>query len=761
MKALLLTTLTMLLALTVSAQGTLLADFENGGTGKLRIGTGYDASLFKTTPKVMTNPDKTGINTSARCVGATNVADAGWWQNFLILELRTPVTISDDNCFLSMLAYRSIQPKDMRIAINTYGESGQVFQGKLSEDATWQELTFDLESFYGQKLQKIYIILSCNWSDPTSGWGEATCCFDDIRLSGAEPLPDVSVSIDTSVCYQTIQDFGASDCWTAEFIGDYYSEKEKTKAAKWLFSQETDASGNPEGIGLSCWRVNVGAGSATQGEDSNIEEEIHRTECFLNEDGTYDWTRQDGQQWFMRQAREYGVEHFLLFSNSPPIYYTKNGKANANNQSISCNLKTTCIDDFAEFLATVAKHFEDEGYNVTYIDPVNEPQYDWKSGQEGSPWQNSDIARLARQLDNSITSRGLNAKILIPEAGSLACLYAGTSARGNKQIEAFWKRGTSTYIGDLPSLAPIAAGHSYWTVGSDETLREVREKARDEAAKYGVQVMQTEWSMLDDPPSTSVGFPASYSEASKMSIALYMGKLIQCDLTIGNMVGWSYWTAFSQEKWGQKNRFHLIRVNTKGDTGEESSGDLKQGGTLTADKNLWVLGNYSRFIRPGYRRIELESSPSGETEGGNLLLGSAWMSPDESEVVAVFVNLSHARRKVDLSMVSGEAGEVRTYVTDRGRNLRLDTSLQDLRDMELPARSVVTVVIGLEDAAGIGTIKSEGLRMKSEESDDAIYDLSGRKILNGQWSILNGQSSMLNGQLQKGIYIKDGRKIAK
>ena len=202
-------------------------------------------------------------------------------------------------------------------------------------------------------------------------------------------------------------------------------------------------------------------------------------------------------------------------------------------------------------------------------------------------------------------------------------------------------------------------------------------------------------------------------------------------------------------------------MNTKGDTGEESSGDLKQGGTLTADKNLWVLGNYSRFIRPGYRRIELESSPSGETEGGNLLLGSAWMSPDESEVVAVFVNLSHARRKVDLSMVSGEAGEVRTYVTDRGRNLRLDTSLQDLRDMELPARSVVTVVIGLEDAAGIGTIKSEGLRMKSEESDDAIYDLSGRKILNGQWSILNGQSSMLNGQLQKGIYIKDGRKIAK
>ena len=734
-KATFLSIFAMLLALTASAQGTLLADFENGSTGRLRIGSGYDASLFKVTPKVMANPDNTGINTSNKCVGATNVANAGWWQNFLVLELKTPVTIKDDNCFLSMLAYRSIQPKDMRIAINGYGDTEQIFQGKLSQDATWQELTFDLEAFYGKKLQKIYIILSCNWSNPSSGWDEATYCFDDIRLFGAEPLPDVSVTIDTSKCYQTIQDFGASDCWTTEFIGDYYSETEKMKAAKWLFSQQMDGNGNPEGIGLSCWRVNVGAGSATQGEDSNIEEEIHRTECFLNQDGSYDWSRQDGQQWFMHQAKEYGVEHFLLFSNSPPIYYTKNGKANANNQNISCNLKTTCFDDFAEFLATVAQHFTDEGFNITYIDPVNEPQYDWKSGQEGSPWQNSDITKLAKQLDRSIASRELDAKILIPEAGSFYNLYAGTNTRGNKQIEAFWKRSnTSTYIGNLASLAPIAAGHGYWSVSSDEVLREVREKARDEAVKYGVEVMQTEWSMLDDA-STSAGFPADYSVASKMSIALYMGKLIQCDLTIGNMVGWSYWTAFSQEKWGQKNRFHLIRVNTKGDTGEESEGDLKGGGTLTADKNLWVLGNFSRFIRPGYKRIDIEGADEVDA-----LLGSAWLSPDGNEVVAVFVNISYARRKIDLSMLSGEANEVRTYVTDRSRNLRLDTSLQDLHNMELPARSAVTVVIGLEDATGIAD-STPALH----KGNGAIYNVLGQRL----------------SKMQRGINIKDGRKIAK
>ena len=725
--------LAMLLTLTVGAQSTLLADFESG-TGRLRISQDCSTDLFKVLPKVMTNPNKTGINTSNRCVGATNVANAGWWKNFLTLELKSPVTINDDNCILSMLAYRSIQPKEMRIGFNTHEESGQLYQGKLKADGVWEELTLNLEDYYGKRLQKIVIVLSCNWSDPASGWGEATYCFDDIRLGAAESLPDASVTIDTKVTYQTIQDFGASDCWTTEFIGDYFSEKEKAKGAKWLFSRQMDEKGNPEGIGLSCWRVNIGAGSATQGADSNIEEEIHRTECFLNQDGTYDWTRQDGQQWFMRQAKEYGVEHFLLFSNSPPIYYTKNGKANADNQNISCNLKSNCFDDFAEFLATVTKHFVDEGYNITYIDPVNEPQYDWKNGQEGSPWENTNIAMLAKYLDKSITNRELNTKILIPEAGSFANLYAGTSSRGNKQIEAFWKKGVATYIGTLPSLAPVVAGHGYWTVSSDVVLRQVREKVRDEAAKYGLEVMQTEWSMLDDPPSTSVGFPSSYAEATKMGIALYMGKLIQCDLTYGNMTGWSYWTAFAQEMWGHKNRFHLIRVNAAGDTGDESTGDLRKGGTLTADKNLWVLGNFSRFIRPGYKRVNCDLSSQGETEEG-LLLSSAWLSPDGNEVVTVLVNMSQGRRKADLSMSGETIGEVRTYVTDRSRNLQLDASLQDLHNMELPPRSVVTVVVSLEDATGIA-----GVEQSPSAIEHAVYDLQGRKIHS---SLLTPHSSLI------------------
>ena len=731
MKKILVTLLT-IISLGSYAQTSLLSDFEDGTTGKLSINKDYKGSLFSTKPRVMDNPSKSGINTSEKCVGAVNIADADWEKNFLILDLNEPVVISDENRILTMSVYRSIQPKDMRIGFNGYEEAEQMYIGKLSADATWERISIDMADYVGKTLNTIYIVLSCNWSDPRSGWGEATYCFDDISLGAGEALPPAEVKIDLSKTYQTVQDFGASDCWTAEYISDYFDATQKENAARWLFSQQMDANGNPEGIGLSCWRVNLGAGSASQGSSSNIDDETRRAECFMKADGTYDWSVCDGQQWFMKQAKDYGVDHFLLFSNSAPIYYTKSGKANTNNQSLSCNLNDDCYDDFAEFLATTTKHFVDEGYNVTYIDPVNEPRFDWKDGQEGSPWENANIAQLVTELDKSVTSRNLNTKILIPEASSWDLLYSG-SGRAANQIDAFFNSSSSNYIGNLPSLAKVVAGHSYWTFGNNTDLKDIREAVRDAASEYGLEVMQTEWSMLDAEPSTSAGFPASYDAATKMDIALYMGKLIYCDLNYGNMSGWSYWTAFAQEKWSQKNRFYLIRMNAKGDTSDESYGDIKNGGTLTADKNLWVLGNYSRFIRPGYKRVDV----SGADEM-NALMASSWLSADGNTLVTVLVNMNRISRNIALSLDGQSVQSVKTYVTDKDRDLELDSSLSDVSDMDIPARSVVTVVTTLGTASGISTAKTE-----TTKGNNKIYALDGRQLSHPQ----------------KGIIIKNGKKF--
>lgn len=161
-------------------------------------------------------------------------------------------------------------------------------------------------------------------------------------------------------------------------------------------------NGSPKGIGLSVWRVNLGTGSAAQGDNSNIADVTRRTDCYLQADSTYDWTRCPGQQWFMQQAKAYGVDHLLLFSNSAPVYFTANGLANNKYKATGANLKSDCYDDFAAYIATVARHFKDEGYPVTYVDPVNEPAFNWYDGQEGLPWQNSEISRIVREPRQSL-----------------------------------------------------------------------------------------------------------------------------------------------------------------------------------------------------------------------------------------------------------------------------------------------------------------------------------------------------------------------
>ncbi|MQN33310.1 hypothetical protein F7D84_00715 [Prevotella copri] len=125
------------------------------------------------------------------------------------------------------------------------------------------------------------------------------------------------VTVNPNICYQTIADFGSSDCWTADFVGKYFSDAEKEKSAKWLFSQEMDADGNPEGIGLSMWRVNLGAGSAEQGSQSGIEDITRRGYCYLDANGNYDWTKSAGQQYLW--SRSFSA----LLQFSPSTVYQK------------------------------------------------------------------------------------------------------------------------------------------------------------------------------------------------------------------------------------------------------------------------------------------------------------------------------------------------------------------------------------------------------------------------------------------------------
>ena len=203
-----------------------------------------------------------------------------------------------------------------------------------------------------------------------------TACSDNAYNPG-EPAPpqptadnavDKNVTIDITAVHQTMAGFGASDCWMPAWIGKYWTGS-RDAISELLFSQEI-VDGQPKGIGLSMWRVNTGAGSAEQGDDSGITTVVRRAESFMTPDGSLDWEKCPGQRYFMERAKAMGVEKFVLFSNSPLVQYTYNGQARSDRGGKS-NLKPEHYGDYAEYLAQVAAHFTAAGYNITHISPIN------------------------------------------------------------------------------------------------------------------------------------------------------------------------------------------------------------------------------------------------------------------------------------------------------------------------------------------------------------------------------------------------------
>lgn len=476
------------------------------------------------------------------------------------------------------------------------------------------------------------------------------------------PLNKQAVTINTSKTYQTMEGIGASDCWLGEFVGKYFPGN-RSDAATWLFSRQV-INGQPQGIGLSMWRVNLGGGSLEQGDESKIVNVTSRAGTYLMPGANYDWSSCSGQQYFMQQAKNNGVEKFVLFSNSPLVQWTKNGLATKIGEPNNghTNLKDDCYADFAEYMSTVAEHFIADGYNISHISPANEPQYSWDGdNQEGSSWFNTEIAKLAREMDKSLTDHGLETNILLGEAGSYAALYSEGDNQANV-IDRMFTTGSDAYVGDLKHVDMLISGHSYWTTKNWDEMRSVRSRLAEKAASKGVRVWQTEWSMLGDAPEDLEG---GYDNATEFDIAMYMSRIIHNDFTVANVGSWCYWTAFGTEAWGQKNRFELIFATPEGGA---YNGNWFVQGQLQANPNLWVLGNYSLCIRPGYERVELEMPQNKD------FFGSAWKSPDGATIVCVYTNYDKKNGvTIDNKSVFGSNPRgVRRLTTTASKNLKED-----------------------------------------------------------------------------------------
>ena len=384
----------------------------------------------------------------------------------------------------------------------------------------------------------------------------------DAAPSGrTDAAPAYRITIDPGAVHQRIDGFGASGAWWSQNLGTWQDARRR-EVASLLFSRT-------HGIGLSQYRYNIGGGI-----DETITDPWRTAETFETGPGRYDWDRDAAARWFLRAAKEHGVDDFVAFVNSPPRRLTANGRTYGDPGT--SNLPPEHHEEFVQYLLDVVRRFRDhEGIDFRFISPINEPQWTWDGpGQEGCHYEPEQVRELTALAVQAFADSDLDTLVSAPEAGEYRSLYSEQDYLSHLLEDEGIREG----LGEL-------ATHSYWSTDAQRELAAARMAEFPE-----VTFSMTEWCEM-------VG-----GRDAGMDSALVLARTVHSDLTIANVSAWQYWIAVSRYDYHDGLLY----------TDYVAPGDEE---TIQQTQRLWALGNYSRFLRPGARRIGLEVAPSDQSEG--------------------------------------------------------------------------------------------------------------------------------------------------
>ncbi|BAV08906.1 O-Glycosyl hydrolase [Filimonas lacunae] len=498
------------------------------------------------------------------------------------------------------------------------------------------------------------------------GWlGIAAVFTGNAVQSYAQQQQPVTVHFNAGTTYQTVRNFAASDAWCGQFVGNWPAAK-KNQVADWLFSRDTLPNGAPKGIGLSLWRVNLGAGSTQQGDSSGIRDEWRRAASFRAKGSK----EVQAQLWWMQAAKARGVTQFLGFYNSPPVHITRNGKAFATGGKT--NLDSTAYNAFAlEAVKDIQEVKKQTGIRLNYLSPVNEPQWDWSDGgQEGCPYFNNDIYGVVKAMHQAFVSNRIATKLLVTEAGQYNYLLPQSNKPGkDNQVQAFFQPGESCYIGNLSSVSNTIAAHSYFTTSPATDAIAMRKRIGNQVAGVkGLEFWQSEYCILGD----NAGEINGSKKDTGITAALYLAGVVHNDLVYANAAAWQWWLAISAYNY----KDGLIYVDKN-----------KADGNYSDSKMLWALGNYSRFVRPGMQRIAVDAP-------GTLRV-SGFVDGVARELVFVVVNAESQSQLLnfvnDVAGVNDATAQAIVYTTSHAGGLQ--KSYSSINNTVIPAQSIVTVVV--------------------------------------------------------------------
>ncbi|MCL6438642.1 MAG: hypothetical protein K6T51_08510 [Rubrobacteraceae bacterium] len=451
---------------------------------------------------------------------------------------------------------------------------------------------------------------------------------------------------------QIMQGFGASGAWWPNDLV-HFDPGVQRRVGELLFDRE-------KGIGLSVYRYNIGGG----GVGVRIPE--HAPQTFLVRPGVYDWSRDPGGRLFLELAAGHGVPIIVGFANSAPAIWI------TNHLNTGGYLIRGAEPHYARYLADVAEHFRSEGITLSYISPMNEPDYVWGGGvQEGMAVPIIQRAILVEHLGRELARRAPHSRVVADESSQVGSQFI-------PEVPAWM---------NVPAAAEqvAALAHHTYDYPDDATLRRARRLVGE---FFDRPLWMTEISCWDSRTKT---YGRQYDPT--MTNALWMAGAIHQDLTQANDAAWHWWVALSSALGcdPMKDPSCPYRMNYLGyDKGLiYYDPDYRENGNqqLYLTKRYWVMGNFSRFVRPGYLRHDVLGAPAG-------LKVLAFSGGGGWQIVAT--NDSRSPRTLRLRLPEPHLHPTAAYETSESRNLEPVAPPSVHRDLLVAAlspRSVTTLLL--------------------------------------------------------------------
>ncbi len=344
---------------------------------------------------------------------------------------------------------------------------------------------------------------------------------------------------------------------------------------------------------------------------------------------------------------DYQLTHVFSTPWTPPNNATSRWKSNVadyeNRPEVGGSLDPDHYQDYADVLADYVLGFEENmGAPLDALSLQNEPNFE--CDYESADWTEQQFYDFSVVLKEQFTKKGVFEAL--PELTLMAPEH-------NTMDESLL---VSTLDDpELSGLFGIVAGHQY-DYGWSSAPFTVPAPNFATARREGKRLWMTEWSV---ERFLSIG--GSFTN-DDIQPSLALANAIHADLVDYELHAYIYWWSAALEHQGRPA------------------------------KVLSALGQYSRFVRPGWVRIGTNPRPAPE------VLLSAFTSPAEDQLAIVAVNLGNQSRTIPLWLDEKSFGTLtptRTSATENLAPLEPIPGGTDTVEVTLPGQSITTFTTSL------------------------------------------------------------------